>query len=65
MMSFPLIITLYAGFTHAFETDHLLAVSNIVTRRTSIKMSLKDGIAWGLGHTTTILIVAFCFYCCA
>ena len=57
MMSFPLIITLYAGFTHAFETDHLLAVSNIVTRRTSMKMSLKDGIAWGLGHTTTILII--------
>ena len=57
MMSFPLIIALYAGFTHAFETDHLLAVSNIVSRRSSMKMSLKDGIAWGLGHTTTILII--------
>lgn len=57
MMSFPLILTLYVGFTHAFETDHLLAVGNIVLGRSNIKMSLKDGVAWGLGHTTTILLV--------
>jgi cytochrome c biogenesis protein CcdA len=57
MISFPFFITLYAGFTHAFETDHLLAVSNMVTRRNSIRLSLKDGIYWGLGHTTTILLV--------
>lgn len=56
-MNIPLFITLYAGFIHAFETDHLLAVGNIVTRRTSLKLSLKDGIWWGLGHTSTILII--------
>jgi cytochrome c biogenesis protein CcdA len=55
-MTLPLLITLYAGFTHAFETDHLLAVGNMVTRRNSIKLSLKDGMYWGLGHTTTILL---------
>lgn len=55
-MTFPLLITLYAGFTHAFETDHLLAVGNMVTQRNSIKLSLKDGMYWGLGHTTTILL---------
>jgi cytochrome c biogenesis protein CcdA len=56
-MTIPLFITLYAGFTHAFETDHLLAVGNMVTRRNSMRLSLKDGIYWGLGHTTTILLV--------
>lgn len=56
-MTLPLLITLYAGFTHAFETDHLLAVGNMVTRRNSIKLSLKDGMYWGLGHTTTILLI--------
>lgn len=56
-MNIPLFITLYAGFIHAFETDHLLAVGNIVTRRTSLKLSLKDGIWWGLGHTSTILAI--------
>jgi cytochrome c biogenesis protein CcdA len=56
-MTLPLLITLYVGFTHAFETDHLLAVGNMVTQRNSIKLSLKDGMYWGLGHTTTILLI--------
>ena len=43
-----------AGFAHAFEADHLLAVSSIVTRRSSLWMSVKDGVAWGLGHSSTI-----------
>jgi cytochrome c biogenesis protein CcdA len=57
MITFPILITLYAGFTHAFEADHLLAVGNIVTRRNQVKLSLKDGFFWGLGHTSTILLV--------
>ena len=52
-----LFLTIYAGFTHAFETDHLLAVSNIVTNRNQIKLAVKDGIFWGLGHTSTILLI--------
>lgn len=53
----PFFFAAVAGFTHAFEVDHLLAVSSIVTRRRSISESLRDGIYWGLGHTSTILIV--------
>jgi cytochrome c biogenesis protein CcdA len=54
-------LTLYAGFTHAFETDHLLAVSNMVTTRSRLNKAMKDGIFWGLGHTSTILIVGCIF----
>jgi hypothetical protein len=57
MFSFPLLLTIYAGFTHAFEADHLLAVSNIVSQRNNIRLSLKDGIFWGLGHASTIFFV--------
>jgi len=57
MLSFPLLLTIYAGFSHAFETDHLLAVSNIVSQRNSVLKALKDGVFWGLGHTSTILVV--------
>lgn len=52
-----LIITIYAGFTHAFEADHLLAVGNLVTARQKMKQALKDGLYWGLGHTSTILLI--------
>lgn len=57
MFTFPLLLTIYAGFAHAFEADHLLAVSNIVSGRNNLKMSLKDGIYWGLGHASTIFII--------
>jgi cytochrome c biogenesis protein CcdA len=57
MFSFPLLLTIYAGFTHAFEADHLLAVSNIVSQRNNIWSSMKDGIFWGLGHASTICAI--------
>jgi cytochrome c biogenesis protein CcdA len=57
MFTFPLLLTIYAGFTHAFEADHLLAVSNIVSQRDHIWSSVKDGIFWGLGHSSTIIFI--------
>jgi high-affinity nickel permease len=53
----PLLLAGVAGFTHAFEIDHLLAVSSMVTRRKSAALALKDGLFWGLGHTSTILLI--------
>lgn len=49
------------GFSHSFEADHLVAVSSIVTRRDSTISAIKDGIFWGLGHTSTILVVAIIY----
>lgn len=51
-------ITAYAGLEHAFEADHLLAVNSLVTTRSNLKESVKDGIFWGIGHTLTIFAVA-------
>ncbi|GAB4402872.1 MAG: hydantoin utilization protein A [Microscillaceae bacterium] len=45
------------GFTHAFEGDHLVAISALVTKRAKTTLALKDGIFWGLGHTSTILLI--------
>ncbi len=56
-VAFPIFFAAMMGFTHAFEADHLLAVSNIVTRRSSVWLAIKDGIAWGLGHTSTIFLI--------
>lgn len=64
MFSLPLLLTAYAGFTHAFETDHLLAVSNIISQRKNFRLSLKDGIFWGLGHASTILLMGVLIMIC-
>jgi ABC-type nickel/cobalt efflux system permease component RcnA len=52
-----LLYALYEGLVHAFEADHILAVTNIVSQRNKIFPALKDGIFWGLGHTSTIFLV--------
>lgn len=57
MFSFSIWLTIYVGFMHAFEADHILAVSNIVSQRNSIVQSIKDGAVWGLGHATTIVLI--------
>jgi cytochrome c biogenesis protein CcdA len=57
MFTFPLLLTIYAGFVHAFEADHLLAVSSIVSSRNNMRSSMKDGVFWGLGHTSTIFFI--------
>jgi hypothetical protein len=56
-MMLSLLFAAITGFSHAFEADHLLAVSSIVTRRQSLALAVKDGIAWGLGHTSTIFAI--------
>ena len=53
----PFALAASLGFRHAFETDHIVAVSNIVTKRNSTLLAMKDGTFWGLGHTSSILIV--------
>lgn len=55
--SFPLLFAAVVGFGHAFEADHLVAVSNIVTKRNSTVAAIKDGIYWGLGHSSTIFLI--------
>ncbi|MFN7963185.1 MAG: sulfite exporter TauE/SafE family protein [Thermoanaerobaculia bacterium] len=42
------------GFRHAFEPDHLAAVSTLATRQGGWRDALRLGLAWGLGHTLTV-----------
>lgn len=48
---------LLLGLKHAFDSDHLIAVSTIVTRERSAWCSLWIGLCWGIGHTLTLLLV--------
>ncbi|MEL6730249.1 MAG: urease accessory protein [Bacteroidota bacterium] len=45
------------GFAHAFEADHLLAVSTLVSKSKNTRQVLNNGFIWGLGHTSTIFIM--------
>ncbi len=46
------------GIQHAFDPDHVVAISNIVGRHRSILRSSFIGISWGLGHTVILLFAS-------
>lgn len=47
---------LILGIRHAFDPDHLAAVSTIVTEGGGLKHAARVGLLWGLGHTATLLV---------
>jgi sulfite exporter TauE/SafE len=52
-----MISALFLGTMHAFEVDHVLAMSNIVSRKPKWTQAVRAGIFWGMGHTSTIVII--------
>src|SRR3982751_6062412 len=47
----------FLGMRHATDSDHVIAVTTIVSRARSARAALWVGALWGLGHTATILTV--------
>lgn len=46
------------GFRHAFEPDHLAAVTTLATRDRGLGHAARLGVAWGVGHTASVAVVA-------
>ncbi len=45
------------GISHAFEADHVAAVSSLVSGKTSRITMMRHGAIWGMGHTLTLFLV--------
>jgi high-affinity nickel permease len=48
---------LVVGARHAFEPDHLAAVSTLVSGARSSRSAVSLGLLWGVGHTIALLAV--------
>ena len=46
-----LLIGLLIGMRHALEADHVAAVASLTSRSESLSGAMRQGAAWGLGHT--------------
>jgi len=65
---------LVVGIQHAFEPDHVTAVSTQISKSKLTKKSTKQlilesvtkssiiGVFWGAGHTTTLVLIGFLVY---
>jgi hypothetical protein len=48
---------LMLGALHAFDADHLAAVTSFIARRPSSRSAFGFAIRWGLGHAATLMTV--------
>ncbi len=51
-------LAVLVGMHHALEADHLAAVSSLVSGAKRFPDLLRHGLTWGLGHATTLFMVA-------
>ena len=52
-----LVLGILLGSKHSLDPDHVVAVSTIVSEYKNPLRSFWVGISWGLGHTTTLLVI--------
>jgi hypothetical protein len=50
------------GAAHAFEPDHMAAVSTFVAKKPSPRDGLKFGVNWALGHGLSLLVFGSVLY---
>jgi high-affinity nickel-transport protein len=52
-----LLFGLLQGLRHAFEPDHVVAVSTMISEQRAARARIGYAAAWGIGHATTLLVV--------
>ena len=59
MTALPLVLVtaLLMGVVHAFDVDHLAAITTFIARRPSARSAAAFAVRWGLGHSATLLAV--------
>jgi ABC-type nickel/cobalt efflux system permease component RcnA len=53
-----LLLGFVIGVRHAFEADHLAAVSALVSRGRSVRSIAPQGAVWGAGHTLALVVLS-------
>lgn len=53
---FTILLGLVLGIKHAFDPDHLVAVSTLVSEHQNPYKAALVGIFWGIGHTSTLFL---------
>ncbi len=57
-LSLSLFFGFFVGLKHAFEPDHLAAVSALSAGRSGVREGAKLGAWWGLGHSFSLFALA-------
>ncbi len=55
-------LALALGFKHSYDADHLVAVSNLLTRSHSLRKTTFMSVSWAAGHMVTATIIMILLY---
>ncbi|HKW43825.1 MAG TPA: hypothetical protein VJP06_06520 [Thermoplasmata archaeon] len=56
------ILALALGFKHSYDADHLVAVSNLLTRSKSLRKTAWMSASWAAGHMVTATVITVLLY---
>lgn len=59
---FFIVLALALGFKHSYDADHLVAVSNLLTRSKSLRKTAWMSASWAAGHMVTATIITILLY---
>ncbi|MFQ5552818.1 MAG: sulfite exporter TauE/SafE family protein [Thermoplasmata archaeon] len=59
---FLLGLAIALGFKHAYDPDHVVAVSNVIARSNGLKKTSLLSVSWALGHMVTAATVAILLF---
>ena len=60
--AFFVVLALALGFKHSYDADHLVAVSNLLTRSKSLRKTTLMSVSWAAGHMITATIITVLLY---
>ncbi len=52
-----LLFGLLLGMKHATDADHLAAMATLSSGQNSLAQTIRQGVAWGVGHTLTLMLI--------
>lgn len=55
-LTLTLLLSFVLGIEHAFDADHVVAMSTILSNNKSLRKSSVLGVMWGIGHATTLFL---------
>ncbi len=56
------ILAILLGIKHAFDADHIVAVSTYIVKSKSIAQTFKMSVSWAVGHMATAGVVTILIY---
>jgi high-affinity nickel permease len=57
-----IILSLALGFKHSYDADHLVAVSNLISRSQSVRKTSLMSVSWAAGHMVTAGVITILLY---